>query len=427
MNCEQAINWLYSFHKYGSQLGLERINLLDKKLGFPHKNYDIIHVSGTNGKGSVSKLVGSILEKSGYSVGVYISPHLERFSERIVVNNTEISNNDFASLVNIIKPIVDDMIKENCTPTFFEITTALAFMHFKQKNVDFAVVEVGLGGRFDATNIVNPLVSVITNISLEHTDKLGKDVQSIAFEKAGIIKKEKPVVTAAVDDALKIIKKISDENNSSLTIVKKNSWKRLTADSYYQTFLVHGCLKDFTVQTKMQGLHQGENIALAIFTAENLQINGVYIPEESIIEGVKNAFNPGRMEIFNRNPTVLIDGAHNPVGMLMLKQTLKKDFTYDHLILVIGILSNKDVKKMLSIIVPESDIIIVTASENQTACKPEKLNELIKNLDINKTVVSKEKISDAIDHARKIANKKDLICCTGSLFTVGEARKYMQS
>ncbi|UCD12911.1 MAG: bifunctional folylpolyglutamate synthase/dihydrofolate synthase, partial [Thermoplasmatales archaeon] len=201
MNFDEALHWLYSFKKYGSKLGLERISHLMEQLGNPQNNIKIIHISGTNGKGSVCIFTGSILQKAGYNIGVYISPHLQRFSERIVVNNEEISNEDVVSLVEKIKPIIDDMIKQKNTPTFFEVVTAMAFQFFSDCTVDFAVVEVGLGGRFDATNVINPLVSVITNISLEHTDYLGEDIKSIAFEKAGIIKQNAPVVTAAKNDA----------------------------------------------------------------------------------------------------------------------------------------------------------------------------------------------------------------------------------
>jgi dihydrofolate synthase/folylpolyglutamate synthase len=185
LSFQDAYDWLCSFDKYGWIFGLERITFLLEQLGNPHQELKVIHVAGTNGKGSVCKYISSILQKAGYTVGLYLSPHVERFSERIVVNDQEISKDDFAMLVSQVKPFVERMKKQNNTPTFFEIVTALAFLHFKNRTVDYAVVEVGLGGRFDATNVVSPLVSVITNISLEHTDILGKDIASIASEKAG--------------------------------------------------------------------------------------------------------------------------------------------------------------------------------------------------------------------------------------------------
>jgi len=188
MNFEETLDWLYGFQKFGMKLGLERITHITDNLGSPHKNYKIIHVGGTNGKGSVCKFLESILVRNGYTVGVYTSPHLQHISERIVVNKKRITEEELVSLVKKIKPTVEEMMKNKNNPTFFEVFTAIAFEYFKEKNVDFAIIEVGLGGRFDATNIVDPVVSVITNISPEHQNVLGKKIEDIAFEKAGIIK-----------------------------------------------------------------------------------------------------------------------------------------------------------------------------------------------------------------------------------------------
>ncbi|MCK5260885.1 MAG: bifunctional folylpolyglutamate synthase/dihydrofolate synthase [Thermoplasmatales archaeon] len=424
MNFEGSIRWLYSFKKYGSKLGLERISYLVEQLGNPQNTIKIIHVTGTNGKGSVCKFIGSILQKAGYNVGVYISPHLQRFSERIVVNNEEISEEDVVLLVEKIKPVVDDMIKQNNAPTFFEVVTAMAFQFFSNCTVDFAVVEVGLGGRFDATNVVNPLVSVITNVSLEHTNYLGEDIKSIAFEKAGIIKESVPVVTAAKNDARDVIKKIAKEKNAHTTIIDRNHWQRLPYNMNYQEFLIQGAFNDYTVKTALLGEYQGENIALAVFTIEQLQMNGVYLTECDILEGISTAFNPGRMEIISEEPTVLLEGAHNPVGMEMLKKTLEEDFDYNRLVLLIGILKDKNIQKMLSTIAPISDIIIVTKSNNVRACEPEALKNAVEKIGYKKDLFIEDSIPKAIKHAKSMANKNDIICISGSLFTVGEARSY---
>ena len=201
MKYNQAIEWLYSFEKYGIKLSLERIVFICEKLGDPQNNYDVIHVGGTNGKGSVCKYISSILTSAGYRVGLYTSPHIQNFSERFVINNNVISEDEIVLLVEKVKSIVDEMIKSNNIPTFFEITTAMTFEYFFDKKVDYAVVEVGLGGRFDATNIVNPIVSVITNVTLEHQDRLGNTIDEISFEKAGIIKENTPVITGAENTA----------------------------------------------------------------------------------------------------------------------------------------------------------------------------------------------------------------------------------
>jgi len=422
---QDAFDWLCSFDKYGWIFGLERITLLLEQLGNPHQELKVIHVAGTNGKGSVCKYISSILQKAGYTVGLYLSPHVERFSERIVVNNQEISKEDFTCLVSQVRPFVDTMKKQNNTPTFFEIVTALAFLHFKNCTVDYAVVEVGLGGRFDATNVVNPLVSVITNISLEHTAILGKDIASIASEKAGIIKDHVPVVSAAVHDARVIIEQVAKQRNAPVTWIDQPMWKRKALHGREQEFMIQGSFKDYSVKTLMLGQHQGENIALAIAAVEQLQMGGVYLTDSDIQDGIATAAHPGRMEIVSENPLILLDGAHNPAGMSMLVKTIREDFSDYRLVLVLGMLKDKDLKTMVSTIVPISDEVIVTKSGNPRAADPQMLKEMITGSDAKKNVVVEDSIPRAIDHAKHIAKQKDLICVTGSLFTVGEARSYV--
>ena len=213
MNYEESIDWLYSFEKFGIKLGLERIINICKKLGDPQDKLKIIHVGGTNGKGTVCRLLGSILSNSGYKVGIYTSPHLQRFSERFLINEDEISKKDVVGLIEKIKPIIEEMIKKEKSPTFFEIVTAIAFQYFYEKSVDFAIIEVGLGGRFDATNIVIPEISIITNVTLEHQNILGKKVEEIAYEKSGIIKEKVPIITAATGRALVVIKENAKKKN----------------------------------------------------------------------------------------------------------------------------------------------------------------------------------------------------------------------
>ena len=425
MNKNESIEWLYGFHRYGSKLGLERISTLVQRLGNPEKKLKIIHITGTNGKGSVCQFVGSILHQAGYKTGVYISPHLERFSERITIDVQEISDKEIENLVLKIRPIVDEMIQEKTPPTFFEIVTAMAFIHFSANNVDFAVIEVGLGGRFDATNVAVPMVSVITNISIEHSQQLGEDVRSIAHEKAGIIKDGVSVVTAADHDALKVIEEVARKHRAPLTLIEKQSWQRRSYTLTNQEFFIHGFLKDYRLMTSLLGEYQGENIALTVAVVEHLQMRGVFISDQAIINGIAKADNPGRMEILSEQPLILLDGAHNPTGMMMLKESLVNDFEYQKLIIVLGILKDKDIDQMISIIIPVSECIIVTSSKNPRACDPLKLEEKIQQSGYSKELVVKESIEEAIDYSKTIAGKEDLICICGSLFTVGEARQYL--
>jgi len=425
MNYKEAIDWLDGFQQFGMKLGLERIKILCEKLGNPQDNYDIIHVGGTNGKGSVCRFVSSILTSGGYKTGIYTSPHLQRITERFVIDDEEISEEDFARLVEKIKPIVEELKTSNESPTYFEILTALAFQYFNDKKVDYAVIEVGLGGRFDATNIVNPILTIITNVSLEHQDVLGENVKKIAFEKSGIIKKDIPVVTGSDSDALEIIKKRAEENNSDIIIVNNDSWNRIFNDNNGQQFLIHGKLKDYNVRTSMLGIFQGKNISIAINGIEILQEKGVFIPDESILDGVEKASFSGRMEIVQNDPIILIDGAHNIEGFKVLTETLKNDFRYDKLILIVGILSDKKISEMAGIITPIVDVVVATKSKNKRACNPSKLKQIIYERGYTKEIDVKEKISDAIEYAKSIADKDDLICITGSLFTVGEARNLL--
>ncbi len=425
MNYYETITWLYSFEKFGIKLGLDRIKYICKELGEPQNNYKCIHVAGTNGKGSVCRFLQSILTIGGYKTGVYTSPHLQRFSERLIIDNKEISEPDVVLLANKIKPIIEQMSKKENTPTFFEIVTAMAFLYFKEKKVDYAVIEVGLGGRFDATNIIEPLLSIITNVTLEHQDILGHRLEDISYEKAGVIKNKIPVITAAKNSALNIIKQVANEKNAPIKIIDETSWKKNKGGVNWQEFLISGSLKEYNVKTTLLGEHQGENIALTIVAIEKLQMNGMYLTDEAIIQGIEKAVNPGRMEIVSFEPLIILDGAHNVAGAHYLKKTLGNDFVYNKLIIVLGILSDKNVKEMLEIIAPLGDIIVATKSQNKRATEPTKLREMIQKLNLKNQIFVKNTVYDAVEYALSIAKKDDIICITGSLFTVGEARDHL--
>lgn len=423
MDFKDAVSWLYSFQKFGIKPGLKRITYLLERLGNPQDDYEVIHVGGTNGKGSVCRFLESILVKSGYSVGVYTSPHLQDISERITIDKNQISKDDLVVLVEKIKPVVEKMIEQEESPTFFEVFTGLVFLYFKQKKVEYVIVEVGLGGRFDATNIVKPLVSVITNVSLEHQDILGDKLEDIAFEKAGIIKENVPVVTAAKDVALDVVKKQAENKNVSVIVVDDSKWKKIKGDGFTNDFYIVGSLKDYKVRACLLGGFQGENIAVSVNVVEVLQMNGVYIPDDAVIDGIGETTFIGRMETVSRDPVVLLDGAHNIDGFRYLINCLKEDFEYKRLILVLGVLSDKKIDEMLSIILPITSVVVFTKSKSERACDPRVLKRLSEEKSFEKEVFVKENIENAVDFARGIAEKDDLVCVTGSLFTVGEARK----
>jgi dihydrofolate synthase/folylpolyglutamate synthase len=379
MNFDNSLKWINSYQKFGIKLDLDRIRYILNKLDNPQENYKIIHIGGSNGKGSVCNFISSILKESDFKVGTYTSPHLHDIKERILVNNKKISNNDFAKITEKIKPIVEQMKKKGNYPTYFEIITAISFQYFNQKKVEYAIIEVGLGGKYDATNIVKPYITIITNISLEHQNILGKKIAEIAYQKAGIIKKSIPIFTAAKDKGLEVLKKIADDKKSPIFTIKNNNWIRLKNSLELQEFKIKGLSKEHIVKTKLLGEYQGENIALSINAMEYLQNQGIKINDENIKKGIKKTINPGRMEIINKEPVILLDGAHNSKSFKLLFESLKKDFDYNKLFFIIGVLKDKNIKSILPIIISQCDHIITTQSNNERALNSIELNNIITN------------------------------------------------
>jgi len=423
------LEWLYSrYSTTASKLGLSRIEVLCARLGNPEKKLkNIVHIGGTNGKGSTARLISNILRCAGYSVGTYLSPHLHCYNERFLLDSVMVSDEELDELLSLIKPVVEQLDAEGVSPTFFEITTVVAFLLFEKKNLDFCIIEVGLGGRFDATNVVVPEVCVITNISLEHTQQLGTTTEKIAFEKAGIIKSDVPIITAVCEkQALGVIRKIADELSAPLEVVSPSDWTRLSATSDNQTFRINNC-STHTVVASMLGLHQGENIALAMRTCEKLRKKGAKISDKSIRDGVFETKNPGRMEVLCREPMLVIDGAHNPGGIKALVNTLSNDLKYERLVLVVGLLKDKNFEEILDLLLPICDCCIATLPPTPRARSAEDLVEYARKKIPSLDVASSKSVSEALDIAFKKASADDLICVTGSLFTVGEARFVLDS
>lgn len=385
MQYKEIIKFLYGLERFkGIKLGLETTEALLEKLGNPHKELKIIHVAGTNGKGSVCAMLISILIEAGYKVGMYTSPHLSDFKERFLINNKKITEDDVTKYFDIVK-------KEHTNQSYFEFITAMAFLYFKEQKIDFLVLEVGLGGRLDATNVVKPLVSVITSISLDHTKYLGKDIKAVAAEKAGIIKENIPVVTGAKEAALDVIKETAKEKNSDMYVVSKPT----------------------TFSLKLKGDFQKVNASIAVKTIEVLnQHYNLKIANDKIKDGLMKAEWHGRFEFIEKN--VLVDCAHNPAAFLELKKEIEK-LDFKRLILVIGILSDKDIKRMIEIIEPLADIIIITKPDIKRASEPKEMAKYIKKE--HKLI---EDVKEAFDYAKKTAEKDDLVLVTGSIYVVGE-------
>lgn len=390
------LDWLYNLQGRGSVLGLERVKELLEKLDNPQEKLKCIHVAGTNGKGSVCAIISSILKEAGYKTGMYTSPHLKRFTERFQINTKEISEQRVAKLIEKIRPFCTDQ-------TFFEVATALAFQYFAEEKVDFLVLEVGLGGRLDATNVILPIVSIITNISLEHTQILGETEEKIAYEKAGIIKKDIPLITLARGDSLKIIKEISREKNSKLFIPKK----------YHKTDGNFDINSYENLRLNLGGDFQLENASLALKAVDILK-KEYQITDEAIKNGLQRVYWPGRFEFIERN--ILVDCAHNPAGISALSKEIRKiRKKYEKIISVVGILKDKDKKTMVEEISSFSDYIIFTKPETTRAAQPE---ELASHTNMRNEIVYD--VKKALKKAKRLANPLDLIVVAGSIYTVGE-------
>ncbi len=423
MDYIQAITYLYSLRKSGVELRLDYTRELLSMLGNPESGLRFVHVAGTNGKGSVCAMVSSILRSDGYRTGLFTSPHLNRFEERISINGMFIERDEVIEMVERMEPLVEEIKSRAPGPTFFEVVTAMALSYFAGKNVDFVVLEVGLGGRLDATNVVEPIVSVITNIAVDHQRLLGDSIKEIAMEKAGIIKEGSVLVTGAEGEALEVIRDVCAEKSSELLIVGRDiRYRRVNSDLEVQRFYLNGICDYGELRIPFLGEHQIFNAAVAVGVIEAMRRKGLLISEDSVRQGLKEARWPGRLEIISREPMVVLDGAHNPDGIRALKNSILKDFVYKRVILVIGISRGKAVPEMVKEISQIADVVIVTRFEGNSI-EPEIIIEEFRNN--GKEVVLKDRIPDAVNYAMNKAGNEDMVLITGSLFTVGEARRFL--
>ena len=390
------------------------------------KGINMIHIGGTNGKGSVCAMISSILKEAGYKVGTFTSPHLSRFSERIKINDKEISREDILDLTEKIKKHCDEMAKSSKEnhPTFFEFITAMAFTYFKKNNVDFAVMEVGLGGRLDSTNVINPLVSVVTNVTRDHSHILGNSLSDIAKEKAGIIKKGSEFITASDDpEVLLIFEKNCKEKNVKIHNVNDFVVKQKDISLDGQRFDVKTNLKEHkNLLIKLLGQHQITNAITAVAITETLS-KRFDINEEAMRAGLLKAKWPGRLEVVNKKPLIIFDSAHNPHAIEKLKQTLMSDpFKHDKMILVLAISSNKEIEKIVNTITSIADVVIIT--KHDVMDRSANQYEIKKYVKEPKNTIIKDTVKEALKEAQRLAKENDMICVTGSIFTIGDARDF---
>ena len=434
MSYVNTLKYLNSLQHFGIKFGLNNIKVLLDLLGNPHYRFKAVHIAGTNGKGSVAAFTSSIIALSGYKVGVYTSPHLIDFRERIAIKTQSIRQESeiiekfipktmVISIVSDIKRAIKRMRNTLGMnhPTYFEIITALAFRYFADENIDVLICETGMGGRLDATNVCNSIISVITNVALEHTDVLGKRITDIAYEKACIIKKNNVVITGSrKQKVLSIISNMTKEKKARLVDINSEyKWGRTSSHIDKQKFWIKGDKCSYNdLEISLLGEHQVTNAVLAVAVAEKLRLFGFKVPKSAIKTGPSNTIWQGRFQVLRKNPLLICDGAHNPSSTRVLKQTIS-EIEHDKLIFIIGILNDKDYKDILRILLSEDSTAIFTnITGTARALKPALLAQEAQKFTGN--VIVKKDISLSLNYAFQKADKNDLICVTGSLYLVGE-------
>ena len=397
------------------RLGLGPVRKLLASLQNPQSRYPSILIGGTNGKGSIAATTAAILQAAGYRVGLYTSPHLVDLRERIRVNGDMISPRDLDSLIDEVREQVGEAV------SYFEFLTALAFLYFYRRQVEVAVLEVGLGGRLDATNVVTPVVSVISNISREHQDYLGKGLANIAREKGGIIAAGGVCVTAAKQKPVQdILTGICRDRQATLYRLGKDMSVRRHG---HGTFSYRGIKKNYPqLACALKGRHQLENTALALAATELLAARGgLPVSDEAVHRGLENTRWEGRLELLQSAPQIILDGGHNPAGITVLSRALREDFSYRRLILVFGVLRDKDFPLMLKKLAPLADRVIITKLKTERAVPPSELIELTRCYCAQVEVVAEA--GQALRRALAAATAADLICVAGSLYLIGEIKQ----
>lgn len=404
---EKAISILTSQGKFHISLGLERVLQLLELLDNPHAGLKIIHVAGTNGKGSTCAMLSSILTDAGYKTGLYTSPHLIEYTERLKINGKDISQNEFAEL---IFQIINTAEENNIPATEFELLTVAGFLYFEKQNVDYVILETGLGGRLDATNVVNPILSIITSIDFDHTDRLGNSLEEIAFEKSGIIKNKISVITPFDNNGLDVIKNTASEKQSELILA-----------DYSKYIINQNIIKtdDNEYEVSLLGLWQTQNLCLVLNAVKVLNQNGLNVTESNVKNGLKTTKWNGRLQ-FIKEKSIILDGAHNLSGAKLLLESLNYYFPNKKRIWIYSSLSTKDYNSIIEILFSPEDIVICTKSNSNAAVLPEILSEKIKNKKQSNAVYHKSNLIDAINLSNDLLTSEHIIIIAGSLYTVGE-------
>ena len=422
MTYSSAVAYLYRLQKHGIKLGLETMTALMVRLGMPQTRYRTLHIAGTNGKGSTAAMAAAVLQAAGYRVGLYTSPHLVEFRERIRVNGEMIVESQVAQLTEQLQTLC----QPDLSPTFFEYTTAMAFQHFADSGVNVAVLEVGLGGRFDATNVVTPMACAITTISLDHQEYLGATLSSIAFEKAGIIKQGVPVVLGRLeDDAWRTIEQVAQERQAPVFCLNKDF---RTEGETPQQFSYRGLGMHYDgLACALEGRHQLDNAACALALLGVAAPQGIAVTTEAVREGLRVVNWAGRLEVVDRRPTILLDGAHNPAAATVLADYLtRSDRSHPSrpVVLVLGMMRDKDHRGFVEPLRSLVDEVVLTQANLPRSATAQELRASLEGLLPHPHVVPS--LSDAMALARQLATPDGLVCVTGSLMLVGECTAWFR-
>ena len=420
------IDRIHEFNRFGMVLGLDRMEELLRRLGNPQDDLKVIHVAGTNGKGSVSKYLEEGLSACGYKMGLYTSPYIETFNERIRYDGADISDEDLEYYGQKVVSAAEAMVADGLdSPTEFEVVTAIAFLYFADRQADITILEVGLGGIGDPTNVVkSPLASVITSISYDHMAQLGSSMAEIAVNKAGIIKTGCPVIANVPQrDAAKIIARKAYAMGSRLYDISGIRAAVSDETPFSQKVSMELYEKSYSdVEISMVGRHQAENLKTALATLEILRKSGaVKLDREALYEGLKRARQPGRFEVISEDPLVIIDGAHNEAGAQALQETMAQHFAGKKILLVAGILADKEIDSIVKFLTKITDHIIVTEPDNPRKLAAEKLAGHVADFGVAAEVVSD--VEAAVHRAKELADDYDVILFAGSLYLIGDVRR----
>ncbi|MEA1961109.1 MAG: folylpolyglutamate synthase/dihydrofolate synthase family protein [Bacillota bacterium] len=411
----------------GSKPGLERIEALLQLMGNPQEGVPYVHIAGTNGKGSTSLMIATALMESGYRVGRFISPHLHSYFERLTVDNEEIEPERFLSYLDRVENKVPFLVDRSLShPTEFEVLTAAAFQYFKDEDVDVAVLEVGMGGIYDSTNVIVPEVSVITGIDFDHTGFLGDTLSEIAWNKAGIIKMETPVVVGEMkQEALGMIQEVADAKNALLLTNQSVQIRRNRLDGAVQVLDIASQRWDIHgVEFSLAGAYQLKNLATAVVVLEVLCDKGYHIDESAIIHALGHLKMPGRFEIIQTEPLAILDAAHNPQGARALADTVQEYYPGREKILLCGVLNDKELGAILNPLIPNSARIVVTRPKGFRGSKWERMGRYVREQFPEVCLQEIEDISEAVRTALSELSGEQYLLITGSFYVLDEARRY---